>query len=234
MRGGVDQSKICRKKIHRDVIQKEKSRVLDRFILKGVNKEIFEECRKTLVLLLHPIAPHMTEEIWEDIAKDGYASLAAWPTYNNKLLNKESDYKWKLMNNILEDINNIKTVMKKEELKSISLIIADHWKFKFYDSLMSILEETKNQGEIMKKLMQDNDNKKYSKQISKIVSRIVKNVGKYPKFTISSDDEYQFFADIKPLVEKKYHCTVNVMFEKDSKEQKASQSLPGKPAIVII
>lgn len=99
---------------------------------------------------------------------------------------------------------------------------------------MSLLEETKNQGEIMKKLMQDNDNKKYSKQIGKIVSRIVKNVGKYPKFTISSDDEYQFFDDIKPLIEKKYNCTVNVIFEKDSKEQKASQSLPGKPAIVII
>ena len=200
----------------------------------GVNKEIFEEGRKTLVLLLHPIAPHMTEEVWEVLGNKGYASLATWPSYNKELLNKESDYKWKLMNNILEDINNIKTVMKKEELKSISLIIADHWKLKFYNSLMSILEETKNQGEIMKKLMQDNDNKKYSKQISKIVSRIVKNIGKYPKFTISSEDEYQFFDDIKPLIEKKYHCTVNVMFENDSKEQKASQSLPGKPAIVII
>ena len=124
--------------------------------------------------------------------------------------------------------------MKKEELGSISLIIADQWKLKLYNSLMSLLEETKNQGAIMKKLMQDNDNKKYSKQISKIVSRIVKNVGKYPKFTISSDDEYQFFDEIKSLIEKKYHCTVDIMFERDSKEQKASQSLPGKPAIVII
>ena len=112
--------------------------------------------------------------------------------------------------------------------------ILSQWKLKLYNSLMSLLEETKNQGAIMKKLMQDDDNKKYSKQISKIVSRIVKNVGKYPKFTISSDDEYQFFDEIKPLIEKKYHCTVNVMFERDSKEQKASQSLPGKPAIVII
>jgi leucyl-tRNA synthetase len=199
----------------------------------GVNKEIFEECKKTLVLLLHPIAPHMTEEIWESIAKEEYVSLAAWPTYNEKLLNQESDYKWKLMNNILEDINKIKTVMKKEELESISLIIADNWKLKFYNSLMSIIEETKNQGEIMKKLMEDNENKKHSKQISKIVGRIIKNVGKYPKYTISSKDEYQFFDDIKPLIEKKYQCTVSILFEKDSEEQKAAQSLPGKPAIVI-
>ncbi|MFX0080215.1 MAG: leucine--tRNA ligase [Candidatus Hodarchaeota archaeon] len=199
----------------------------------GVNKEIFEECKKTLVLLLHPIAPHMTEEIWESIDKEGYLSLAKWPTYNEKLLNQESDYKWKLMNNILEDLNKIKTVMKKEELKSISLIIADNWKLKFYKSLMSIIEETKNQGEIMKKLMQDDENKTHSKQIGKIVGRIIKNVGKYPKYTISSKDEYQFFDDIKPLIEKKYQCAVNIMFEKDSEEPKAAQSLPGKPAIVI-
>jgi len=207
---------------------------LGKYKSEGVNKEIFEECRKTLILLFHPIAPHMTEEIWENIAKNGYISLATWPDYDINLLNKESDYKWKLMNIIFDDINNIKTVMKKEELKSISLIIADPWKLKFYNSLLPILEETKNQGEIMKKLMQDNDNKKYSKQISKIVNRILKNVGKYPTFTLSSDNEYQFFDEIKPLIEKKYHCSVSIMFEKDSKEQKASQSLPGKPAIVIL
>jgi len=28
-------------------------------------------------ILLHPIAPHMTEETWEALGKNGYASLAA-------------------------------------------------------------------------------------------------------------------------------------------------------------
>ena len=138
------------------------------------------------------------------------------------------------MNNILEDINNIRTVMKKENLESISLIIADHWKLKFYNKLMLLLEETINQGDIMKNLMEHTEFKKNSKQISKIVSRILRNIGKFPSFTISSNEEYQFFDEIKPIIEKKHNCKVNITFEKDSKEEKASQALPGKPAIVII
>jgi hypothetical protein len=98
---------------------------------------------------------------------------------------------------------------------------------------MLLLEDTKNQGEIMKKLMQDDDFKTFSKQIGKIVSRILKNIGKFPKFTLSSIEEYEFFDEIKPIIEMKYGCSVKVIFEKDSSEQKATQALPSKPAIVI-
>jgi leucyl-tRNA synthetase len=207
---------------------------LGKYKAEGIKKEIFEECRENLIILFHPIAPHMTEEIWEIIGKKGYLSLNPWVYYNKDLLTEESDYKWKLMNTILNDINNIKIVMRTEKLNSVSIIVADGWKLKFYKTLMSLLEETKNQGEIMNKLMQNNDLKKYSKQIGKIVSRILKNVGKFPKFILSSIEEYDFFDEIKPIIEMKFGCSVKVIFEKDSSEQKASQALPSKPAIVII
>lgn len=200
----------------------------------GVNGEIYKECIENLMLLLHPIAPHMTEEIWENLGKKEYLSLANWPSYKVELLNNESDYKWKLMINTLEDINNIKTVMKKETLDTISLIVADPWKLKFYNTFMILLEDYINQGDIMKELMKNNEFKKHSSQIGKIVSRILKNIGKYPKFTLSSNDEFEFFNEIKPIIEKKFDCLVNIVFEKESKEQKASLALPGKPSIVVI
>jgi leucyl-tRNA synthetase len=206
---------------------------LGKYKAEGINSEIFEECREHLLLLLHPIAPHMTEEIWEFIGKKGYLSLNSWSNYNENLLTEESDHKWRLMNSILDDINNIKMVMKTDQINSISIIIADDWKLKLYEVLMPLLEETKNQGEIMKNLMQNNDLKKYSKQIGKIVSRLLKNVGKFPKFSLSPEDEYEFFDEIKPIIEMKYKSNIKVIFEKDSTEQKASQALPSKPAIVI-
>ncbi|MFX1573110.1 MAG: leucine--tRNA ligase [Promethearchaeota archaeon] len=206
---------------------------LSKYKNEGVNEAIYNECVENLVLLLHPIAPHMTEEIWESLGKKGYASLATWPSYNEELLSEESEYKWKLMNSIIEDINNIKTLMKKENLESISLIIADPWKMKIYDSLMLILEKTKNKGEIMKDLMQNKNFQKYSKQINKLVDRILKNVGKYPKSLLSSNEEYQFFNEIRIIIEQKYKCDVKIIFEIESTEQKASQALPGKPAIVV-
>ncbi|MHA2128707.1 MAG: leucine--tRNA ligase, partial [Promethearchaeota archaeon] len=199
----------------------------------GVKKEIFEECRENFVLLLHPIAPHMTEEVWENLNKKEYASLTTWPTYNEELLTEESDYKWKLMYNVLDDINNIKSITRVQKLSEISLIIADNWKLTLYNSLMSLLEETKNHGDIMRKLMVNSKLKKHSQQINKIVSRVLKNIGKYPKFTLSPNEERDFFDEIKLIIEKKYKCKVKVLYEKNSKEQKASQALPGKPAIII-
>ncbi|MCK4286413.1 MAG: hypothetical protein KAX18_09430, partial [Candidatus Lokiarchaeota archaeon] len=66
-----------------------------------------------------------------------------------------------------------------------------------------------------------------------IVSRILKNVGKFPKFSLSSEEEYGFFDEITPIIEMKYNSNVKVFFEKESTEKKASQALPSKPAIII-
>jgi hypothetical protein len=137
------------------------------------------------------------------------------------------------MNSIVDDVNNIKLVMKQDQLNKISIIIADEWKFKFYSILMSLLDETRNQGEMMKKLMKESDLKPHGKDISQHLAKILKNVGKYSKISLLSQEEYQFFQEIKPILEKKYQCEVNIVSEKDSKEKKADQALPGRPAIVM-
>ncbi len=204
-----------------------------KYKLESVNKEIYEMCEENLALLLHPIVPHVTEEIWELKDKKGYISLASWPSYDEKLLTPDSDFKWKLMNNIMDDINSIKLAMKKEILEDISIIIAEDWKYRFYSLLMSSIEKTKNQGEIMKIIMKEKELKIHSKYIGQTVGKILKNIGKYTKFTITPNEEYQFFSDIKPIIEKKYGCPVNIYFEGDSKEGKAIQALPGRPALII-
>ncbi|MFX1409267.1 MAG: leucine--tRNA ligase [Promethearchaeota archaeon] len=206
---------------------------LNKYKNEGVNEEIFEECKEKLTLLLHPFVPHITEEVWEIMNKKGFLSLASWPSYNEKLLNPKNEFKWKLKNNIIEDINHIKIAMKKEELEHISIIIADEWKYQFYKILLSLIDETKNQGKIMKKIMQTSDLKPYSKLISQIVAKVLKNVGKFPRVILSTKEEYQFFQEIKSMIMKRYDCKVNIIIEKDSNEQKAIKSLPGKPAIIV-
>ena len=206
---------------------------LNKYKLEEVNKEIYEECRDKLTLLMHPIAPHITEEIWEIIGKKGFISLASWPTYDENLFTADSDFKWKLMNNTIDSINQIKLIIKKEKLDKISIIIPEEWKYKFYSLLISLLEKTKNQGEIMKKIMQEKEFKPYGKFISQTIGKILKNVGKFSKTTLTTKEEFEFFKDIKPIIEKKYNCNIEILIEKDSKDKKAAQALPGRPAIII-
>ena len=60
--------------------------------------------------------------------------------------------------------------------------------------------------------------KVHSKFISQTIIKVLKNRGKYMKSPIFVNQEFNFFLDIKSVLENKYKCMVNVLNEKDSKE----------------
>ncbi len=207
---------------------------LTKYKEEGITKKIYDECREKLLMLFHPIVPHVTEEIWELIGNKKFLSLISWPTYNSALLNIENDYKWKLLNNIIEDIKKIRLATNMNEIKKAIIITASDWKYEFYSLSMILIEKTKDQGEIMKELMKNEYLKVHSKFISQTITKILKNIGKYSKQSIDATEEFQFFNEVKPIIEKKFNCEVDVVVEKDSNKRKSSQALPGRPAIVII
>ncbi|KKN22660.1 hypothetical protein LCGC14_0912900 [marine sediment metagenome] len=206
---------------------------LTKYKEEGIMKKIYNECREKLLILFHPIVPHVTEEIWEFIRKDKILSLNFWPTYNNDLLNIENEYKWNLLNSIVDDIKKIMLATKIKEIKKTIIITAREWKYKFYSLLMTLIEKTKNQGEIMKELMKDKQLKVHSKFINQTTSKILKNLGKYSKYNVDRSEENQFFNEIKPLIKKRVKCDVEVILESKSEHKKASQALPGRPAVVL-
>jgi len=199
----------------------------------GVNLKVFNTCKNKLIKLLHPIIPHLTEEIWEVMGKDSYLSLSEWPDFEEGVLNEENEFKWNLLKDVSDDIKNIKQAIKKEELEEIKIIVAEDWKFKFYSKLMELIEETKNQGTIMGKIMQKDEFKPYGKFISQTVTKILKNVGKYAKYSLSPKLEREFFEEVRPILEKQFNAEIQILEEQETNAYKASQALPGRPAIII-
>ncbi len=201
--------------------------------INSVIEELFKSCQEYLLLLLHPFIPHITEELWEKTGHENLLSLAKWPDYNKDFITEENDYKWKLMNNTIDDIKSIVQVLKEKEINTIKLIIADEWKYDLFSIFMPLTEKTKNQGEIMKEIMKNDNMKKYGKEISKIIGNVLKNIGGYSKTLLDAKSEKQFFEDIKANVKQKFECEVEIFLEKEIDESKAKQALPGKPGIII-
>ena len=199
----------------------------------GGQSEIYYGCVEKLILLFHPIAPHITEELWELIGKEGFVTLAPWPSFDTDILTRENEFKWKLMNNIIDDIQSIKQATKTDKLNEITIIVADEWKFKFYTHLLPLIENSTNQGVITKEIMEHEEYKIHSKFVVQTIKKVLKNIGKYSKVNLSANEEFQFFNEIKSVIEKKYDCMVEVLIEEHSKDKKALRSLPGKPALVI-
>ncbi len=89
-------SKALEKQIHR-TIKKVTSDIEDmKFntaiaammaLLNDVDKagSLSKEDYKTIITLLNPFAPHITEELWEIMGEEGFCSLAKWPEYDEKM-----------------------------------------------------------------------------------------------------------------------------------------------------
>jgi len=206
---------------------------LNKYKIEGINYTTFKRCQINLILMLHPIIPHVTEELWEHIGKKGFLSLAKWPEYDETHLTPINDYKWNLLYDTIEAINHILLIIKKEKVIEITLITAVQWKFKLYTKFMDIVTKTKEQKEIIKILMKNNEFKSQGKFIVKTVDNLMKNLGKVIKTPINANEELDFFIEISPILEKKYKCSVKIINEEKSMDQKAKQSLPGRPAIKI-
>ncbi|MGO1469807.1 MAG: leucine--tRNA ligase [Tissierella sp.] len=48
------------------------------------NGKITKKDLKTFIILLNPVAPHITEEIWENLGLEGYLHNSEWPTYDEE------------------------------------------------------------------------------------------------------------------------------------------------------
>ena len=206
---------------------------LNKYKIEGINDVTFNRCKINLILMLHPIIPHVTEELWENFGEKGFVSLANWPEYNATLLTPINDYKWNLLHNTIDAINHIILIIKKPRVAEITLITAVQLKFNLYFQLMEIVKKTKEQKDIIKLIMTNDEFKPQGKIIVPIVNNIMKNLGKFINSPINANEELNFFMEISPILEKKYKCSIKITNEEKSEDQKAKQALPGRPAIII-
>ena len=84
----------------------------------------------------------------------------------------------------------------------------------------------------MKKIMTKNEFKKYGKDISTLVPKLVKDISKIPDIVLEQKTEFDALNDSKILKEE-FKAEIVVEKAEDSKEAKARQAMPSKPAILI-
>ncbi len=205
---------------------------LSKYKEEGVHKESYDKCLKNLILLISPFTPHIAEEMGKMLWEKGFVSLEQWPKYNEEMIDKEAEASEQRIENTIRDIRSVLNILGKEKPASIKIILASGWKYDFIKLLKELMEKTRDVSAIIKELMAG-DLKVYGKEISKIVPKLLKDVSKIPEIVLGQDVELRNLADNKEKIEKEFSCTTEITKAEDSKEAKASQAMPGKPAIVI-
>jgi hypothetical protein len=77
------------------------------------------------------------------------------------------------------------------------------------------------------------DLKSHGKEITKLIPRLIKDPGKVPQFIASQEEEFNVFSDNLDEIKDEFKCVIELIKEQESKEAKASQALPSKPAILV-
>ncbi|GAI10875.1 unnamed protein product, partial [marine sediment metagenome] len=96
---------------------------------KKVLKEIWSETIDTLMLLLAPIAPFMTEELWERTGHKESIHIQPWPKWDEKLTYEEKFTLVIQVNGKLRDRVEVPVGISDEEMKKIALKSPNAQKF---------------------------------------------------------------------------------------------------------
>jgi leucyl-tRNA synthetase len=195
------------------------------------NKKIFNECIKTLVLLLNPFTPHISEELWSKLKLKGFASLQKWPSHDENKIDKEAEALEDSLEGTKKDIYSVIELAKIENPNKIRIFIAESWKYDFIRKLKKEMEKTRTLGNIMKAFAKS-DLDIYIKEISKLAPKLVKDETKIPKAIIDRKKEIGYLKNSLEDLKQEFKCDIEII-DKESKEEKAKQAMPGKVAILI-
>jgi leucyl-tRNA synthetase len=195
----------------------------------GKNQTVIKDYMQNVTLMMQPIAPHISEEIWHMLDNDTFVSNEKWPAYSKNMIDDKIEEMYNFIDNTIGDAKNmIRLISKKQEVKidGIKFIIADDLKRLVNNELV----HTRKPGEVIQKLK---DEGKDPEKVADYVGKMSKRINELTEAGLSSDDEFKALNDAKEQIEKSLNCKVEIEKEIGSKSQRAAKALPMRPSIDI-
>jgi leucyl-tRNA synthetase len=194
----------------------------------NISNKTYKFSLETICLLLAPFTPHITEEVWNKIGNKTLISLENWPKYNNKKIDPKFEAIEEISSKVIKDIQSIKQLIKTKPKKA-TVFISESWKYPLFKKIQKQIEKTRNQGDIIKAVM----DKEHQKFIPKIVQSILKDPTKLPDTILDQKAELKSLKESKEDIERETSLKIEIITSEKSGEGKAKSANPHKPAILL-
>ncbi len=198
----------------------------------GKNLIVLKEFLDKLSLMLQPIMPHFSEEMWHVLGNNTLAAKERWPECDSQMINHDVEMAEDIITDTEQDIKvaislTSKTAKHAEPRpKQIDIIIAADWKTDAYNALVA----TRKVSAAMHKI-----NGVDKAELSEFLSKFSKNLNSLEhENPIPSATLKAAFDDAKEYLKAKFGAEIAIELEKDSKSHRAKRALPGKPSIDVI
>ncbi|ESS04391.1 MAG: leucyl-tRNA synthetase [uncultured archaeon A07HR67] len=187
--------------------------------------EVYERGLDVAVRLLAPVTPHLAEELWETLGRDGFVVAADWPA---AAVDRETvERRRRLVKNTREDVRDIVEVAGIDDPERIDVVVAPDWK---YDALAIAADSDADNliGELMAE-----DHIREQGDAAAAYGQDLQAEREALSETLSGDEEYEALRAAAWLIEREFDAPVVVERAGDADPDTAAQAAPGRPAIDI-
>jgi len=196
----------------------------------GPEPAVFTYGVETLVKLVSPYAPHLADELWNKLGKEGFIVESEWPEVDEELLDEEAEDIDEYFGTVSSDVRDIQEMMDAEP-EVLKIIQASDWKYQAFGNIEENLG-LQDVGKLMGKVL-DDELKPHAQDINQMVVDAVKNPGKFRDQYLEKETESSALDKNLERWEEEFDISVEIESEEKSGEEKASRAEPGRPAIVL-
>ena len=193
------------------------------------NKEfliIFKLIHTDWLKLLSLTIPHICEELWELSGYKTFISTNIWDDFNKEYINNEIENEFGYISSTIEDILNIKKVVKEYKTNNVYIYMAPKWMYNVLDLINS---KEDNFDEIIVELRKDEDLMRNKQLIPFLKSQLKDRVWEKETPEMS---EVCIVEQYKAYIEKKVNSIIIIDSEFDPKKR-ANKAKPFKPGLYI-
>jgi leucyl-tRNA synthetase len=198
---------------------------------------------ETQVRLLTPFTPHLCEEIWEAMGKEGFVAFATWPKPDESMIRPDAEELESVIRSSIEDVQKIVQVTRITP-GNVHFYTATAWKWKVYLKALELAEAGRlDIGTLIRESFKDDEVKVHASEVPAFARGVVDDVIKTPAGTVRRRlemgvvSETNLFDDAKSFLEKEFGCNVEIGGESDpwieDPEKRASRAKPYRPAIYV-
>jgi leucyl-tRNA synthetase len=186
--------------------------------------DVFERGVVTVTKLLAPVAPHVAEEVWAELGREGLAAEADWPSADPPA---GFDIERRLVANTREDVRDIVDVAGIEDPEQITVAVAPEWKHAVYD-----LARESDAANLVGEVMGDERFRQYGEAAADFAKDLQAEREALAE-TLDPVDELAALRRAAWLIEREFGADVDVVSAEDAPDDLASDARPGRPAIRI-
>ncbi|MDP7982178.1 MAG: leucine--tRNA ligase [Conexivisphaera sp.] len=194
------------------------------------NRDLMARFIEVQTLLLAPFAPHVAEEIWSAIGKEGLVSLSRWPEPDPSRVRPELEAAEELVMRTLDDVRHVLSLVKGKPVR-VRIVVADPWKYSFMDSVRSALSSGGRLGDAINSAARSLE-PGIRGRAAPIAAAISRDPGLLA-ISVGRDLERRALEEALEFMSSELKLPVVLEDEQSSGHGKASQAVPARPAIIV-